>query len=408
MITKRGSGVLLALVLLATGACTAGDEASPSTIPETTTTAAGPTSSTAAEAVTTTPVEPTTTSTGAGGNGAVDNTGWISGLLDRIPDSGASGHYVELVDLAAAATAAGVQVPPAGAEESAVRDYLLALPGDVLVPELLQRAAASADAIRVELGIDPVTIQRAATAGEPPERYLVLLGDFDGTAIDAAVRSEPVWSDLLTTAEHAGVPYYTWGEDFASILDRVTPARPLGRGNRLALHGGYLYWVPWTAGVEALIDAGSGVTPGLADRPLLRQAAGLLEGERVYSAILTDTPLLAEPLGTQPGQGVDGHLAPYLVLGLGGGRDEAGPFWVVVAIHDSPAAAEQSAAGFRAGIEQGTAMTLGGAPWSERVTALEVTVEGAAMVAVLRSAGPVGDWIRAYLSRDPLFAVAGG
>jgi hypothetical protein len=408
MITRPGSGVLLALVLLAAGACTAGDDASPSTSPETTTTAAGATSSTAAEAVTTTAVEPTTTSTGATDDGEATEGGWIVGLLDRIPDTGTTGRYVELLNLAAAAEAAGVQIPPAGAEASEARDYLLALPGDVVAPELLQRAAASTDAIRAELGIDPVTIRQAVTAGEPPERYLVLQGDFDGSAIDAAVRSEPVWSDLLTTAEHAGVPYYTWGEDFASMLDRVTAARPLGRGNRLALDGGYLYWVPWTAGVEALIDAGSGVAPGLADRPLLRQAAGLLEGERVYSAILTDTPLLAEPLGAKPGEGVDGYLAPYRVLGLGGGSGEAGPFWVVVAIHDSPAAAEQSAAGFRTGIEQGTAIALGGAPWSERVTALEVTVEGAAMVAVLRSAGPVGDWIRAYLSRDPLFAVAGG
>jgi len=407
MITRGGSVVLLALVLLATGACTAGDDASPSTSPETTTTAAGATSSTAAEPVTTTAVEPTTTSTTAGDDGGVVDAGWIIDLLDRLPDTGAGGHHVELVDLAAAAEAAGVQIPPTGAEESAVRDFLLALPGDALVPELLQRAAASADAIRAELGIDPIAIQRAATAGEPPERYLVLQGDFDGNAIDAAVRSEPVWSDLLTTAEHAGVSYYTWGEDFTSMLDRVTAARPLGRGNRLALDGEYLYWVPWTAGVEALIDAGAGLVPGLAERPPMRQAAGLLEDEQVYSAVLTDTPLTAEPLGAAPGEGVDGYLAPYRVLGLGGGRDGAGAFWVVVAIHDTAAAAEQSAAGFRAGVEQGTAMALGGAPWSERVTALEITVEGEAMVAVLRSAGSPGDWIRAYLSRDPLFAVAG-
>jgi hypothetical protein len=409
MIRGRRAATTVALaLLLATGACAGGEQAATSTSAAVTTTAAGTTSSTAAEAVTTTSAATTTTVAGSSGEDGTENPGWIISLLGRIPDTEASGHYVELVDLAAAAQAAGVEIPPPGAQASEVTNSLLALPQDALVPELLQRAATSVDDIRAELGIDPVTIQRAVTAGESPEQYLVLQGDFDEGAIDSAVRSEPVWSDLLATAEHSGVSYYTWGEDFTSMLDRVTTARPLGRGGRLALDGGYLYWVPWTAGVEALIDAGAGSAPSLTDRPLMRQAAELLEGEHVYSALLTDVPLIAEPLGAQPGEGVAGYLAPYLVLGLGGGRDDQGAFWVVVAIHDSAAAAEQSAAGFRVGIEQGTAVGLGGAPWSERVTEAAVTVEGEAMVAVLRSAGSPGDWVRAYWSRDPLLAVAGG
>jgi hypothetical protein len=404
---RRSAAVLVLAFLLVTGACGGSEDAATSTsFVDTTTSVVATCSSTTAEPATTAAPSTTTTLAGSSGEGSADNAGWIVSLLSRIPDTETSGRYVALVDLRTAAQAAGVEIPPVGAQATEVTGYLFALPGDALLPDLLQRAAASVDDVRAELGTDPVSIETAVTAGDPPKQYVVLQGDFDEGTVDSAVRGEPVWSDLLTTAEHSGVSYYTWGEDFASVLDRVTAARPLGRGSRLALDNGYLYWVPWTAGVEALIDAGAGTIPRLADHPRMRQAAEVLQREHVYSAALTDVPLLADPLGTPSEEGVAGYLAPYLVLGLGGGQDDAGVFWVVVAIHDSTAAAEQSAAGFRVGVAEGTAV-VGGARWSERVTAMEVTVEGNAMVAVLRSANPPGDWMRAYQSRDPLLAVAG-
>ena len=330
---------------------------------------------------------------GGGDKGTADG-GWIVGLLGRIPDIEAAGHEVEMVDLAAAA-AAGVEAPPVGAPADEVAGYLLDLPRDALLPELLRQAATAVDEVRAELGIDPATVQAAVTAGSPPEQLVVLKGSFDAAAVEAAVGSEPVWSPLLATAEHAGVSYYTWGEDFASVPERVTAARPLGQGGRLALDDGYLYWVPWTAGLESLIDAGAGTVPTLAERPLMAQAAEILQRERVYSAILTDRPL------------VDGPDVSGLVLGVGGGRDDAGAFWVVVAIHDTPAAAEESAAAFRSVITEGSSFATN-QPWSERVASFEVTVEGEAMVAVVHSAGGEGDWMRAYYLRDsPLLAAQG-
>jgi hypothetical protein len=323
------------------------------------------------------------------------DAGWIVGLLARIPDTEVSGHEVALVDLAAAAAAAGVAVPSPGAAPDEVTDYLLSLPRDTLVPELLQRTAADVDALRAELGFDHAAIEAAVSAGEPPEQFLVLKGAFDDGAVEAAVHSDPVWSDLLTSLEHAGVAYYAWGADMEIDVERVTPARPLGRGGRLALDDGYVYWVPWTAGLESLIDAGAGTVPTLAERPLMARVAAILQREQVYSAILTDTPLL------------EGRDVSGLVLGVGGGRDEAGAFWVVVAIHDTAAAAEESAAAFRSVITEGSSLATN-QPWSERVASFEVTVEGEAMVAVVHSAGGEGDWMRAYYLRDsPLLAAQG-
>jgi hypothetical protein len=331
----------------------------------------------------------------AGGGDAGGEDHWIVGLLQRIPAAAPATNEASVVDLSAAAAAAGVTVPPAGAGDDEIGAYLLGLPRDALVPDLLRDPAPRFADLTRELGIDPTQVAAAITAGSPPATYQVLQGDFDAGAIEAAVRVDPVWSGLLTTAQYRNVTYFAWGADLESDLDRVTPVRPLGRGGRLALDGRFLYWVPWTAGVTALIDAGAGAATTLGDDPLFSRAARALENAGVYSAILTDTPLLD-----------DGPVSGR-VLGVGGGRDEDGAFWVVAAVHDGAAAAEEAAAAFRSVLTEGT--TLGTRqPWSERVSSFEVTVEGDMVLAVMRSTGPEGDWVRAFYTREPLLLAAQG
>ena len=316
------------------------------------------------------------------------------GLLDRVPDAGASGDLM-VVDLAAAAAAGGVAVPAPGASADEIADYLAGLPRDALVPSVVRDPFPDFDALTRELGIDPALVTAAIEAGTPPETYQVLAGDFDPAAVDAAVRSDSVWADLLTTAEHGGVPYYAWGNDFETDYSRVTPVRPLGRGGRLAVDDGWLYWVPWTTGMEGLIDAGAGRVASRADDPLFARGAAALEEAGVYSAILSDVPLIDD--GTGSG----------LFLGLGGGRDEAGAYWVIVAIHDTAAAAQESADAVRLALTEGTILSSG-ALWSERVAGFEVTVEGDMLVAVVHAAAGEGDWMRAYYTRELLVLAAQG
>jgi hypothetical protein len=45
-------------------------------------------------------------------------------------------------------------------------------------------------------------------------------------------------------------------------------------------------------------------------------------------------------------------------------------------------------------------------PWSERVSAVESAVVGSLMVVTARSAGPVGDWWQAYLTREAVVLAA--
>lgn len=316
-------------------------------------------------------------------------------LLDRIPDTENSGQEVTLANLAGAAEAAGIELATAGAPAVEVASFFAGLPTDIALPQWFFRIITRADELRAQLGVDLAAIYGAAEAGAMPAQFLVPEGDFDAAAIDAAVHADPVWSDLLATGEHAEVSYFTWGEDFEIQIDRVTTAHPYGRGGRLALDGGYLCLAPWTAGIEALIDAGAGTVPTLADRAPLRQAAEILQREQVYSAVLTDTPL------------DEGSPASGLALGVGGGRDETGAFWVVAAVHDTAAGAEESAASFRSIITEGTSLGSG-EPWQERVASFEVGVEGKAMVAVVYSATGEGDWHRAYYAREPLLAAAMG
>ena len=329
------------------------------------------------------------------GGDAADDTGWIVGLLDRIPDSAEPFGEVMVVDLPSAATAAGMAVPGSGAPDEVIADYFLGMPRDALIPDLLRDPAPDFADLTADLGIDPNQVFLAITAGTPPETYQVLEGDFDAAAIDAAVRSDPIWSSLLSTAEHRGVTYYAWGDDFEVDTSRVTPVRPVGRGGRLGLDDGFLCWVPWTAGMEGLIDAGADAVATLADDPVLGRVARALEEAGVYSAILTDTPLLDD--GTASGRG----------LGVGGGRDEAGPFWVIVAVHDTATAAEESAAAVRSILTEGTISSTGD-EWAQRVSGFEVTVEGDMLVVIAHAAAGEGDWMRAYYTRELLLVAAQG
>jgi len=334
---------------------------------------------------------------GCGGDGsAAADGGWILGLLDRIPATAQDPVDVMVVDLASAAAAAGLAAPGPEASDDLVVNYFLGMPRDALVPELLRDPAPDFAALTREIGIEPALVTAAITAGTPAGLYQVLQGSFDRAAIDRAVRADSVWSDLLTTAEHAGVTYYSWGDDFQTDLARVTPVRPLGRGGRLALDGEYLHWAPWTAGMVGLIDAGSGAVPTLADDPLLARVARALEQAGVYSAILSVTSL--NDLGA-PASG--------RVLGIGGGRDDAGVFWVIAAIHDTAVAAEESAEAVRAVLTEGTIQSTGD-PWSQRVSGFEVTVEGDLLLVVARATAGEGDWMRAYFTREALVLAAQG
>jgi len=333
--------------------------------------------------------------TACGGGGGADEGNWIVDLLARVPEGAHRAADVTVVDLTAAAAAAGISVPDPGASEDEIVDYLAGLPRDALIPDLLRDPFPDFDALTRELGIDPALVTAAITAGTPPETYQVLQGDFDAAAIDRAVRTDPVWADLLTAAEYEGVPYFAWGDDFAVDVGRVTPARRLGRGGRLAVDDGHLYWAPWTAGMEGLIDAGAGTVPTLADDAALARVAGALAGAGVYSAVLTNRALLQDA------------AASALALGAGGGGDEAGPFWVIAAVHDGAATAEAAAAEVsRLLAEGGPAATR--QPWSERISGFEVTVEDGLMLAIVRSAGPVGDWWQAFSTRDAIMLAAQG
>jgi hypothetical protein len=331
---------------------------------------------------------------GCGGGEVAEEAGWIVELLDRVPDAWSSSEFLMVVDLIGAAAAGGVAVPVPGASADEVAGYLADLPRDALVPDLLRDPFPDLDALTLELGLDPALVTGAITAGNLPENYQVLAGDFDPAAVEAAVRSDPVWADLLTSAEHEGVSYYAWGDDFESDLSRVTPVRRLGRGGRLAIDDGYLYWVPWTAGMEGLIDAGAGRTATLADDPFLARCARALEEAGVYAAVLTDRPLLDD-------------AGSAVALGTGGGGDEAGAFWVIAAIHNNAAEAEAAAAEVERVLTGGsTAATR--QPWSERVSGIQVALDDTLMVVTVRSAGPAGDWWQAFNTRDAVMAAAQG
>ncbi|MFA5565575.1 MAG: hypothetical protein WC184_07160 [Acidimicrobiia bacterium] len=102
-----------------------------------------------------------------------------------------------------------------------------------------------------EFGIDPLDITAAIRWGFPPEETWVLSGDFSAENLDATIHNNTDWVDLLETAEHRGVTYYSWGEDFAQY-DR--PSILGSFGHRVALVDGLFVATRSTESLKGTID----------------------------------------------------------------------------------------------------------------------------------------------------------
>jgi hypothetical protein len=199
----------------------------------------------------------------------------LMAVLSAIPDTPETAAYVSFADLEEYFDALGVGSPPAGASNDEMNDWLTGVAeaersGDygrlVSGSQFAIDAFREPEAFRAEIGLDPADVGQSAETGEPPGTLHVLRGGFDAGDIDDAVHGDSGFSDLLEEAEHGGVSYYAWGEDFEQDFSRNSPVHTLGRGGRLALTDGLLFWCFGTEALTGAIDAMTGEAPSLADR----------------------------------------------------------------------------------------------------------------------------------------------
>jgi len=348
---------------------------------------------------------------------------WLD-LLAHVPDTAETRGWVVMNDYARARQAFGISLPESDADVQTLAEYEEQLMLDeqrafrgFFPTEIAGLREIAPDEWRTELGFTFANVDQDVEAGEGPELHYVLRGRFDGNAIDEAVRSDPLFGDLLEKASHRGVDYYSWGEDFEADFSRTSAVRRLGRGHRLAHHGDYLYWAQWTDGLEGLIDTGLGERPSLADREHFQLLAEGLDRLDTYTALLTEDikrqtslihiglgerPSLADMEALQEALQREPRLLSYLAFATGQGVDAGGPYLAIVLLHADEETAAQNVQRLEQRIREGTSVFVSsGEPWTNFIDEGDISSEGRLVLAKLHTTEMML-WIQFVLARDPL------
>jgi hypothetical protein len=315
-------------------------------------------------------------------------------VLAAIPDTPETAAYVSYADLDAYFEALGAGSAPDGASNDEMNDWLTEVAeaersGDygrlVSGSQFAIDAFREPEAFRAEIGLDPADVRQSAETGDPPATLNILRGSFDAGEVDDAVHDDPGFSDLLEEAEHGGVSYYAWGEDFAQDFSRNSPVHTLGRGGRLALKNGLLFWCFGTEALTGAIDAVAGAAASLADRADFAAMAAAIDSYGAYSAQFTDETQAA-------GESSIPMLAYFEAVAAGSGTDGQGAFMVVAIANPDEQTASENVERLQSRIEVGKTGGFAGEAeeWATGIDSVEARADGLLTVAVLR--GPRLPW----------------
>ena len=206
--------------------------------------------------------------------------------------------------------------------------------------------------------IDDVTASVYASAG-PPYEYQAVQGTFTREDIEYAAKNGPL-HEHCEIDSWGGYEYYRWGEDMSIHMDWRSNVRPLGRGCRLAYIDGCAFWIPWTDGIEEMIDAYKGNIPSLADRADYQLLAAELEKQDTVTAFFSSNTLsIAEfkdmfrtNLEEMEQQGYDKQLEAFenepllkhfTSFAAGAGEDAQGTYMVIVLMNPDESTAKANA-----------------------------------------------------------------
>lgn len=127
----------------------------------------------------------------------------------------------------------------------------------------------------LEIAIDPTTVDGYVGWGTFPETRVVLLGDFDISAIDEAARTNS-GAERLVVDEYRGVTTYAWGDD-GELLPLESPDDfPGFTSLRLALVDDQTILIARTTGaLQEMIDRALDGGPTVADEPAMAMLGSL-------------------------------------------------------------------------------------------------------------------------------------
>jgi hypothetical protein len=325
----------------------------------------------------------------------------LSSMLSVIPDSPENRNGVTLVDLGAAAKSFEGKPPQTGDLAGAqvyVKKLNDAIPG--LLEPVFGRRPFLIDEWRAELGFSVVDVARTARANFGPGEIRVFDLLVDAKAIDRAVRSDPVWSELLKKPTYRAQRYYQWSTGSEMDLTKYTAVRPLGAGGQLSVSSGRAVFTTDDTQAKLSIDAKLRKKPSLA-----AWKDGSVAVETVVRSGAYGIQLIA------PGQfgpeSVDFSppkeflkLGRYEAVAIGVGGASAKRFSVISYVHANPANAAANKGRLKAILDGDSKNT--DTPWAEILKVESITVEG--KVLTVRFSGPrPGNALKSAFARDNLF-----
>ena len=235
----------------------------------------------------------------------------------------------------------------------------------------------------------------------PPHLYQAVRGRFSQDDIDSAVHAGPM-NEMLKVLSYQGRQYYSWGGEGDINLSMRSNVRPMGRGHRMALVDGFIFWNLWTDGIQEMIDAHDGNIESLADVEGYQLLAGALADLGTVSAFFSRESqsqahvqevydnIINDPNNSEARQAfveeIQTHLLlkPYQAMASGAGIDDEGYFLAVVLLNADEASASENADLLEQRLAQAT-MPWQGRKWSDLTESM--TVEGKGRLTIARLYG---------------------
>lgn len=262
-------------------------------------------------------------------------------------------------------------------------------------------------------------IDQAITAGQAPNIYNVVRGDFDPRLAARLFRSCGECPFVAEVEDYRGVTFFSWAEDRRQHLNlRLAPPAfdSLGRGGRILVQEEYVFRTLWTQGLRDMIDASLGHQSLVDDEDFQLAAIAMadLGAYHVFISDQTQSKGISKGMWDEiadsswddqesarkawdPPSGVP-VLRPYSVLGLGHGLDESGEQWLgIVLVHDSPQAARANVDLLTRRIAE-TSSLITSRPWASQIRVINIEIDGRVLLATVKGLRNILFWLQG----DPL------
>ena len=351
----------------------------------------------------------------------------MAGLLGFVPLTEQSRLLVWYNDYVRAQESNGIESPLGNASDEDLRKHLEELQAAGLAPgpwiSGFSEYAAAQLKHREYLGFSIGDIEQSILAGEPPNEFEVATGHIDPGATSRALTA---CDDCPgpETHEHLGVKFYSWGEDYTFDLDlRLQPPvfDELGRGGRVAVLDSLVFRTLATQNMWSLIETYRDGRDSLANDPDLLLAAGEMDAQGVYSALLfgnveafSERELFLgifspeerdrlQEIRTQPGPDEEKDeywMDRFTALGTGVARDADGFHTILIFVYEDEDMAASNLPALKERLANWNSLASN-RPWTEHFPQSEVWNDGRALIARLRTDAP-RIWVEMVFQRDNL------